>query len=265
MKIFQKKFSKKAKIQITVVSAVILALIVAIIVDINLHGPLYHFGVFLADRERVSEVISSAGIWAPLIYIFMQIAQTVLAPIPGGAVGLVGGFLFGWWGILWTLIGSTIGYWIVLSLSRRLGRPFVEKVVSKELMAKFDYLTDNRGPLVFFLIFLIPGLPDDIVMYIAGLSKISIRKLLVMATVGRIPAIIGTNMIGHSVGNADIKSTVMITTICVLILVIVAMKRDTIMKWVDPKNPNADEDMDLPHEILEKDLKNSVKKQKTKK
>ena len=262
MKIFKRKFSKKTKIQITVASAVILALIVAVVIDINLHGPLYNFGVFLADRERVSEAISSAGIWAPIIYIFLQIAQTVLAPIPGGAVGLVGGFLFGWWGILWTLIGSTIGYWIVLSLSRRLGRPFVEKVVSKELMAKFDYLTNDRGPLVFFLIFLIPGLPDDIVMYIAGLSQISLRKLLVMATVGRIPSMIGTNMIGHSVGNADIKSTVIITTVCVLVLVFVAMKRGTIMKWVDPKNPNADEDIDLPHEKLEKELKSSAKKQK---
>ena len=255
MKIFKKRFSKKAKVQIAIGLAIILALIVAIIVDINLHGPLYNFGVFLSDRERVSSVISAAGVWAPILYILLQIAQTVLAPIPGGAVGIVGGFLFGWWGVLWTLIGSTIGYWIVLCLARKLGRPFVEKVVSKELLNKFDYLADDRGPLVFFLIFLIPGLPDDIVMYIAGLSKISLRKLLVLATVGRIPAMIGTNMIGDSVGNADIGSTIVIVTICILILAFVAMKRDAIMQWLDPCNPKADQDMDLPHETLEKDLK----------
>ena len=260
MKIFKKKFSKKAKIQIAVGSAVILALIVALVIDINLHGPIYNFGIFLADRERVSEAITSAGIWAPIIYILLQIAQTVLAPIPGGVVGLVGGFLFGWWGIIWTIIGSTIGYWIVLWLSRKLGRPFVEKVVSKELMNKFDYLANDRGPLVFFLIFLIPGLPDDIVMYIAGLSQISLRKLLVMATVGRIPSMIGTNMIGHSVGNSDITATIVITTVCVLILVIVAMKRDAIMTWLDPKNPKADEDIDLPHEKLEKQHKTESNK-----
>ena len=244
MKIFKKKFSKKAKIQIAVGSAVILALIVALVIDINLHGPIYNFGIFLADRERVSEAITSAGIWAPIIYILLQIAQTVLAPIPGGVVGLVGGFLFGWWGIIWTIIGSTIGYWIVLWLS----------------MNKFDYLANDRGPLVFFLIFLIPGLPDDIVMYIAGLSQISLRKLLVMATVGRIPSMIGTNMIGHSVGNSDITATIVITTVCVLILVIVAMKRDAIMTWLDPKNPKADEDIDLPHEKLEKQHKTDSNK-----
>ena len=253
MKIFKKRFSKKAKIQIAIGAAVIVALIAAIIIDVCLHGPLYHFGEFLADRERVSSTISAAGVWAPVLYILLQIAQTVLAPIPGGVVGIVGGFLFGWWGVLWTLIGSTIGYAIALYLSRKLGRPFVEKVVSKELLNKFDYLADNRGPLVFFLIFLIPGLPDDIVMYIAGLSKISLRKLLAMATIGRIPAMIGTNMIGHSVGNADIVSTIAITTICVLILVIVAMKRDAIMKWLDPQNPKADQDIDLPHEKIDKD------------
>lgn len=262
MKIFKKRFSKKAKVQIAIGLAIILALIVAIIVDINLHGPLYNFGVFLSDRERVSSVISAAGVWAPILYILLQIAQTVLAPIPGGAVGIVGGFLFGWWGVLWTLIGSTIGYWIVLCLARKLGRPFVEKVVSKELLNKFDYLADDRGPLVFFLIFLIPGLPDDIVMYIAGLSKISLRKLLVLATVGRIPAMIGTNMIGDSVGNADIGSTIVIVTICILILAFVAMKRDAIMQWLDPHNPKADQDMDLPHETLEKELKKLDQKKK---
>ena len=72
MKIFKKKFSKKAKIQIAVGSAVILALIVALVIDINLHGPIYNFGIFLADRERVSEAITSAGIWAPIIYILLQ-------------------------------------------------------------------------------------------------------------------------------------------------------------------------------------------------
>ena len=262
MKIFKKRFSKKAKVQIIIGLAIILALIIAIIVDINLHGPLYNFGVFLSDRERVSQAISAAGVWAPILYILLQIAQTVLAPIPGGAVGIVGGFLFGWWGILWTLIGSTIGYWIILCLARKLGRPFVEKVVSKELLNKFDYLANDRGPLVFFLIFLIPGLPDDIVMYIAGLSKISLRKLLVLATVGRIPAMIGTNMIGDSVGHADIGSTIVIVTICILILAFVAMKRDAIMQWLDPQNPKADQDMDLPHETLEKDLKKLDQKKK---
>ena len=49
MKIFKKKFSKKAKIQIAVGSAVILALIVALVIDINLHGPIYNFGILTSS------------------------------------------------------------------------------------------------------------------------------------------------------------------------------------------------------------------------
>jgi uncharacterized membrane protein YdjX (TVP38/TMEM64 family) len=43
--------------------------------------------------------------------------------------------------------------------------------------------------LLLWLVFLLPLLPDDAVCALAGLSSISFRRFMVIATVGRIPAI----------------------------------------------------------------------------
>ena len=77
-----------------------------LVLDIIFNGPLTRF---LSNRDQVVLAVQSFGFFAPLIYVILQIVQTVAAPIPGQVVGSVGGFLFGPWGILWTLIGSLIG------------------------------------------------------------------------------------------------------------------------------------------------------------
>ena len=49
----------------------------------------------LQDPHRLKEMITSFGPYSPLIYILLQLSQVVATPIPGGAVELLGGYLFG--------------------------------------------------------------------------------------------------------------------------------------------------------------------------
>ena len=41
----------------------------------------------------------------------------------------------------------------------------------------------------FFLIYLIPGLPDDIVCFVVGLSQLDLRQMIVLAKLGRLPGV----------------------------------------------------------------------------
>lgn len=232
MKLFKKKLSRKNKKQIAVATAVILLIIVLICLDFSFDGPLYKLSGLLSDRARVERYIAEKGAWAPVVFMVLQFLQTVFAPIPGSIIGLVGGFLFGWWGILWTILGTAPGFILVLWLSRKLGRPFVEKIISKPVLDRFDFLAKRSGAMVFFVIFLIPGLPDDVVMYIAGLSKIPLRTLFVMAVIGRIPAVVGTNIIGLSAGVSNLTAFIVSTGFTIVILVIVALMKDKIFKWI---------------------------------
>jgi uncharacterized membrane protein YdjX (TVP38/TMEM64 family) len=57
---------------------------------------------FLFDMEKIQEWIKTAGIWAPLIFIFLKTSTIVIAPLSGSPLYPLVGLLFGFWpGILY--------------------------------------------------------------------------------------------------------------------------------------------------------------------
>ncbi len=118
---------------------------------------LYHL---YQDHHELKKVISSFGPYAPLAYILLQIIQVVIAPIPGGAVEFLGGYLFGVkGGFVYSMIGLILGSWFAFSLARIFEKIAVEKFVSAETRKKFDYLVEHEGVILSFVLFLLPGFP----------------------------------------------------------------------------------------------------------
>ena len=247
MQILKRRISKKLKIELAIAGVLTVAVIAYIIWDIATSGPITSF---LTDRDRLESILESLGIFAPLGFIVLQILQTVLAPIPGNAVGLLGGYLFGPWSILWTLIGSAIGFFIVFYISRRFGRGLVEKVVKKDALDKFDFLitgqkdykeenngkTPNRALVIFFIIFLLPGLPDDIVCYIAGLTEIPIKTLMALVILGRLPTIVVTSYLGQGIGAGALGPVFVIAAIIAVFLALIYWKQDQILAFLKKKS-----------------------------
>lgn len=227
MEIFKQNASKKTWAKILIVSAVVFLFSGYFLWDIVTKGPLT---AFLGNREAVVSAMQKMGIFAPLLYFLLQILQTVFAPIPGQVVGGVGGFLFGWWGIPLTIIGSTIGYIIVILLARKFGRPLLEKIFKKESIAKFDFALGDNAAIILFLIFLLPGFPDDMVGYMAGLTDIPFKKLLVLITIGRFPTIVVTNYIGMGLGRDNFLPVIIASVAVVIFLGIIAWQREKILK-----------------------------------
>ena len=227
--LFKKNISTKLKIEIALVVLVIVVICGYIAWDIIAGGPLTQL---FDNREEMIAFVGSLGPLGPLAYMGLQILQTVVAPIPGNVVGAIGGLLFGWWGILWTTIGATIGAALVFWVSRRFGRTLVEKVVKKESLDKFDFIIGKRASFVLLLIFLIPGLPDDIVCYIAGLTDVPIKKLILIFVVGRIPAVVGNNMIGTGLGDGNIGLVVGLIIFGTVICAILYKQQENIMHLI---------------------------------
>lgn len=214
----------KTKVQIAAILLLLLAIITYAAWDVMTGGPLTQL---FQNREQLIAMIQGWGIFAPIAYLILQVLQTVFAPIPGNVVGLIGGAIFNWWGVLLTIIGSAVGFLIVFSLSRKFGRPLVEKVVKKENLDKLDFIIGKNAPVILFIIFLIPGLPDDIVAYIAGLTEVKIKNLLVLAILGRLPAVAITNYMGMGVtGEADLRTIAIIAVITAIVLAIIAWQKD---------------------------------------
>ncbi|HUL31723.1 MAG TPA: TVP38/TMEM64 family protein [Thermodesulfobacteriota bacterium] len=140
------------------------------------------------DPHQLKKVIRSYGPYAPLAYILLQITQVVIAPIPGGAIEFLGGYLFGVRaGFVYSMIGLILGSWLAFSLARIFERIAVEKFVSEETRKKFEYLVEHGGVILSFILFLLPGFPKDALCYILGLTPMHLGLFLIISTVGRIP------------------------------------------------------------------------------
>ncbi len=249
----RKQISKATIVKFIIFGVIILALLGYLAWDIIAKGPLMRL---LMNRDELVAAMNSLGPWAPFFYIQLQILQTVVAPIPGQIVGGVGGFLFGNWGILWTTIGSIIGFWLVFAIARKFGRPLLEKIFKKSAIDKFDFIINARGSaLIIFAIFLLPGFPDDIVCYIAGLTKLSMKKLMVISILGRFPTIVVTNMIGAGLGDNNLGLVAALSIIGVIIVGIFTWKREAIIKFLkrEEKAPRT------AAKVLPKTSKNTAK------
>ena len=81
----------------------------------------------LHDKHQLKTIISSFGAYSPLAYILIQILQVIIAPIPGGAIEFLGGYLFGVKaGFLYSMIGVILGSWFAFSLARVFEKVAVE-------------------------------------------------------------------------------------------------------------------------------------------
>lgn len=161
------------------------------------------------DPERTRAFVTQAGPWAPLVFMAMQLLQVFIAPIPGQVTGFMGGYLFGTlWGTIYTTIGGALGFSLVFMLARKLGRPFVEHFVDKKTLKRFDYLAQEHGVMIFFLIFLLPFFPDDLICYIAGLTTIKVRTLIIISLIARFPSTLALSLAGAGAAESNMSLVV---------------------------------------------------------
>jgi len=149
------------------------------------------------EPQRLTAAVRSAGPWAPLAFIGLYVAQAIAAPIPGQALNFAAGYLFGLIpGILYSWLGLILGSTAALLLARYLGRPLVKRLVAPAALEKMDRLAENRGLVFFFLVFLLPGLPDDIACFVAGLTSLPLLALIAISAIGRLPSVVASVWLG---------------------------------------------------------------------
>jgi uncharacterized membrane protein YdjX (TVP38/TMEM64 family) len=84
-------------------------------------------------------------------------------------------------------------------ISRALGVPFVYALFSRQKVEQARGIANSsKARLSFFLFFLIPGIPKDILCYVAGLSVMKLHVFLLFSTLGRVPGIVGSALIGNA-------------------------------------------------------------------
>lgn len=166
-----------------------LRLLILVLIVGGLTLILYETGViqFFLNKKRMAQFLDSLGPLSVVVFVSLQIAQVVAAPVPGEVTGILGGYMFGkFFGILLSTIGLTLGSYVAFLLARTFGRPLIEKFIPKSTMQRFDYLLHHKGAFLVFLLFLIPGFPKDWLCYILGLGHMTTTQFLVIGGTGRL-------------------------------------------------------------------------------
>lgn len=209
-----------------IVSFVIFAVVIAFLTIICI--PLAKMLVTEEGRAELEAIIANDLGWGIVIYMILQILQVIVAIVPGGVIQILGGVLFGgFWGTILCIAGIFLGTVIVYLLVKNFGKPLVEAFFDDKIVSKFGFLQDSKKlELVIFILFLIPGIPKDLLTYIAPLTKIKMSNFLVLSTLARAPAIIMSTVFGSSLSDGNIITAVVIFIIVAVLGIVGILYKD---------------------------------------
>lgn len=168
--------------------------------------------------ELICQRVEEYGIFAPLVFILLIMLQIVVAFIPGGPLEVIAGMLFGGVkGLLYTSAGVLLGTLLVYTLVRKFGRPIVDFFVSEKDMKHLRLLEDeDKLEFWVFLLFLIPGIPKDLLTYVVPLTALEGKKFLLISLLARFPSLAASVLVGDSLSDGRYH-------ICVAICIVTAI------------------------------------------
>ena len=139
----------------------------------------------------MQDFIAQFDDYAPLIFLLLASILPIFL-FPPGIFSIIGGYLFGFkLGAILTITSAIVYTNVMFLISRYFARDYIEKfLVHKLSLKEFNRIfgiKENKLA-VFLIIFrLIPILPNSIVSYSYGLTRISFKNYFIANLIGLIP------------------------------------------------------------------------------
>jgi uncharacterized membrane protein YdjX (TVP38/TMEM64 family) len=129
------KTRKKATIK-----ALVFVIFIIVAITIIRFTPVKEF----FTQTALSNFLKTAGMWAPLFFIFVY-AVGVCLFVPGTLLTALGAAIFGsYWGFLYVWIGAMVGSSAAFWIGRNLGREFAASLIGDRLR-KYDDTIERNG------------------------------------------------------------------------------------------------------------------------
>lgn len=185
-------------------------------------------------RENFKNEIQSSGFTGILILLSLQAVQILLPILPGEPIEILAGMCYGaLGGTIFLLISVFLITTLIFFTVRKLGRSFVYGVCSEEKIKKLEnnklFKNPKKIEYIMLILFLIPGTPKDLLVYVAGLLPIKPLRFIVISTFARFPSIISSTVAGSSIVEGNWKFGILLyilTFLIVGIIIFIAEKRD---------------------------------------
>ncbi len=153
----------------------------------------------------MQDFIAQFGDYAPLIFLLLASILPIFL-FPPGIFSIIGGYLFGFkLGAILTIAAAIVYTNVMFLISRYFARDYIEKFLVRKLSLKeFNRIfgiKENKLA-VFLIIFrLIPILPNSVVSYSYGLTRISFKHYFIANLIGLIPGRLILLNVGATLNN----------------------------------------------------------------
>lgn len=197
------------------------SLIVVFVTLYQFHESILNTLSWFASRDAITTSMEHAGLWGPIVLFILFVLQVFLAFIPGQALMVASGYLYGFWGgFLISWLSLVIGGEIAYVLARNYGRPFAEKWISPTVLERWNKAAAGQGVAFFAISLVMPLVPNDAMCYVAGLGTISRIRFSTANLLGRGLACVITSAAGAFGGNISWQGWVILIAAFVIIGII---------------------------------------------
>jgi uncharacterized membrane protein YdjX (TVP38/TMEM64 family) len=165
---------------------VIILAVVLLLVMIGLVGFALNWDQSLTIENFVS-TIRSWGALGVLASIGLMVIHSFI-PFPAELLACANGMIYGAiWGTVITWTGAMLGATVAFGLARKLGRPFVERMVARKNYRVLDDWANINGWQIILVSRFIPVIAFNLINYAAGLTRISWGQFIWTTGVGILP------------------------------------------------------------------------------
>ncbi|PWL94624.1 MAG: hypothetical protein DBY08_01975 [Clostridiales bacterium] len=230
-------FKEQSNKKNVIVSILKILLLGAIVIGI----PLY---IYFFEKEWISQFRDFDDIIAYLqsyrlesipIYIYIQVTQIIISIIPGQIFNLAAGYLYTFFpALLFSIIGAFVGTLVSFWIARWLGSDFVHIFFGREKTQDYvKKLNSKKAYTIVFFIYLIPGIPKDVVSYAAGVSDMKFKPFVLLSLIGRLPGMMGSIMIGSMWHKEEYIGMIILAVLAITAFILCIVFRKKINKFLD--------------------------------
>jgi len=159
--------------------------------------PLWNAIIMIGDPQAIIVYLRGFENYGLAVLSALMVGQVFFALIPGQALIIAAGYLYGAsTTFIVVAITTILGSQLAFLLARRYGRPLIYRLASPKAVDYWDRKAGHLGPAFYFLTFLLPVFPSDMMCYVAGMGKVSPRGFFAANCAGRTIAALVYTLLG---------------------------------------------------------------------
>ena len=217
--------SRKDKIKIfkLILMAVVLLLIIGVIIYLL---PVMKNLSTTEGQISFKEKVEKSGFLGMLTLFGLQVAQIFLIIVPGEPIEILSGMCYGGlWGTVFIMISACIISTSIFFIVRKFGRKFVYDFCDPKKVQKIEnnkiFQNPKKIEIIMLILFLLPGTPKDLLVYIAGLLPIKPLRFILISTFARFPSVLSSTLAGQNLAVGDWKMSILLYLAVLLIVGII--------------------------------------------